>query len=115
LLLALVGIYGTMANAVGQRTKEIWVRMAFGARAADVYRLILREGLVPVAVGVAIGLAATGFVTTLVRSELFGVTQGDPTTHAVAALGVLLASATALSLPAVRATRVDPVAILREE
>ena len=115
LLLALVGIYGTMANAVGQRTKEIGVRMAFGARAADVYRLILGEGLVPVAIGVAIGLTATGFVTTLIASELFGVTQGDPLTHIVAALGVVMASATALSLPAIRATRVDPVAILREE
>jgi predicted permease len=115
LLLALVGIYGTMANAVGQRTREIGVRMAFGARAADVYRLILWDGLVPVAIGVATGLTATGFVTTLIASELFGVTQADPLTHAVAALGVLIASTTALSLPAIRATRVDPVAILREE
>ena len=115
LLLALVGIYGTMANAVGQRTKEIGVRMAFGARAADVYRLILRDGLTPVVIGVGIGLAATGFVSSLIASELFGVTQGDPLTHTLAAMGVVIASTTALSLPALRATRVDPVAILREE
>ena len=115
LLLALVGIYGTMSNAVGQRTKEIGVRMAFGARATDVYRLILRDGLMPVLAGVVLGLAATGFVSSLIASELFGVTQGDPLTHVAAAASVVIASATALSLPALRATRVDPVAILREE
>jgi ABC-type antimicrobial peptide transport system permease subunit len=80
-----------------------------------VYRLILRDGLTPVVIGVGIGLAATGFVSSLVVSELFGVTQGDPLTHTLAAMGVVIASATALSLPALRATRVDPVAILREE
>ena len=102
-----------MSNAVGQRTKEIGVRMAFGARATDVYRLILRDGLMPVLAGVVLGLAATGFVSSLIASELFGVTQGDPLTHVVAAASVVIASATALSLPALRATRVDPVAILR--
>ena len=115
LLLALVGIYGTMSNAVGERTKEIGVRMAFGARAGDVYQLILRDGLMPVAAGVFLGLATTGLVSSLIASELFGVTQGDPMTHAIAAASVVVASATALSLPALRATRVDPVTILRQE
>ena len=104
-----------MSNAVGQRTKEIGVRMAFGACATDVYRLLLRDGLTPVLAGVVLGLAATGLVSSLIASELFGVTQGDPLTHLVAAASVVIASATALSLPALRATRVDPVAILREE
>jgi predicted lysophospholipase L1 biosynthesis ABC-type transport system permease subunit len=115
LLLAIVGIYGTMSNAVGQRTREIGVRLAFGARATDVYRLILGDGLIPVLMGVALGLAATGLVTRFVASELFGVTPGDPLTHLVGVAGVVLASAAALSFPAHRATQVDPVAILRGE
>ena len=115
LLLALVGIYGTMSNAVGQRTKEIGVRMAFGARAGDVYRLILRDGLVPVAAGILLGLVATGLLSNLIASELFGVTQGDPLTHALSAASVVIASVTSLSLPALRATRADPVAILRQD
>jgi putative ABC transport system permease protein len=77
--------------------------------------LILRDGLMPVAAGVLLGLAATGLVSSLIASELFGVTKSDPLTHAIAAATVVIASATALSLPAVRATRADPVAALRQE
>jgi predicted permease len=115
LLLAIVGIYGTMSNAVGQRTREIGVRLAFGARTNDVYRLILRDGLMPVAAGIVLGLAAASMVTRLITTELFGVTAADPLTHLVAIAGVVLASTAALSVPARRATRVDPVAILREQ
>jgi ABC-type antimicrobial peptide transport system permease subunit len=114
LLLAVVGIYGTMSNAVSQRTREIGVRLAFGAKAADVYGLILRDGLIPVLIGVGLGLAAAGFVTRLVASELFGVTPGDPLTHVLATASIVLASTAALTVPARRATRVDPVTILRE-
>jgi putative ABC transport system permease protein len=114
LMLAIVGIYGTMSDAVGQRTKEIGVRMTFGARAADVYGLVLRDGLTPVALGIALGLAATGLVTRLIASELFGIAASDPLTRIVAAASVVIASIVALSFPAHRATRVDPVRILRE-
>jgi macrolide transport system ATP-binding/permease protein len=113
LLLTVVGIYGTMTNAVSQRTREIGVRMAFGAANADVYRLIVRDGLLPVTLGVVAGLALAAGVARLVTSELFGVAPTDPLTHLVAVTALATAAVAALSVPAMRATRVDPVSVLR--
>jgi predicted permease len=115
LLLAVVGIYGTMTNAVAQRAREIGVRMAFGAEISDVFRLVVGAGLRPVLLGLAIGLPSAGIVTRLVRSELFGVTTGDPVTHVAAAALILVTAFGTLSLPARRAARVDPVTILRHD
>jgi predicted permease len=114
LVLTLVGIYGTMANAVGQRTREIGVRMAFGASVGQVFGLVLRDGFKPVIVGLALGIGAAALLSRLVASELFGVGQGDPLTYTVVAMSVAVSAAAALSLPALRATRVDPVTTLRE-
>jgi predicted lysophospholipase L1 biosynthesis ABC-type transport system permease subunit len=114
LLLTLVGVYGTMSNAVGQRSREIGVRMAFGAGAVEVFGLIVRDGLRPVILGVCAGLAAATFLGRLVRSELFGVTPMDPLTHAVAVAAVLAGALCALAVPARRATRVDPITVLKD-
>ena len=114
LLLTLVGIYGTMANAVGQRSREIGVRIAFGAGTREVYGLIVRDGLRPVILGVAGGLAAAAFLSRFVSSELFGVTPMDPLTHTAAVATVLTGALAALAGPARRAARVDPITVLKE-
>ena len=114
LVLTLVGIYGTMANAVAQRSREIGVRIAFGAGGREVFGLIMRDGLRPVVIGMFAGVAAAGLLSRLVASELFGVTATDPLTHAVAVAAVLAGALGALAVPARRAARVDPITVLKE-
>lgn len=115
LLLAAIGIYGTLSYSVSRRTAEIGLRMAMGADRADVVRLVLRESLVPVGLGVLLGLAGAFTVTRFVQGILFGIAANDPVTIA-GAVCVLLASAViAASLPAQRASRVDPMTALRSE
>lgn len=115
LLLAALGIYGVMSYSVAQRSHELGVRMALGAARASVLRLVLRQGMLLAAVGILLGLAASFGATRLVASQLFGVEPTDPATLAAVTLllgGIALAANT---LPALRATRVDPVIALREE
>jgi putative ABC transport system permease protein len=115
LALAAVGVYGVVAQLVVQRTNEIGIRMALGARAADVRRMVLLEGLGPVAAGLAVGFAGALFGGRLVSGLLFGVRAADPLTFCSVA-GVLLAAALAACLiPARRATRIDPLEALRYE
>jgi len=115
LLLAAIGVYGVVSHSVAQRTNEIGIRMALGATRADVWRLIARHGLGPVAAGLVAGLLGAAAVAQLVRGFLFGVSEMDPATFGAVA-GVLLTSATiACCLPAQRATRVDPLVALRYE
>jgi putative ABC transport system permease protein len=113
--LAAIGIYGVVAFLVTQRTREIGIRMALGARAADVVRLVLREGMAPVVLGGAAGMIASLAATRAIRSMLFGVTSLDPISFAAAPILLATVALLACYLPARRATRVDPLAALREE
>ncbi len=113
--LAVLGIYGTVAYSVGQRTREIGIRLALGAQRRDVLRLILGQGARLIAVGLAIGLLCSFGLSHLLKSLLYGVKASDPATLAavVALLGV--AAFAASYLPARRAMRIDPLTALREE
>jgi putative ABC transport system permease protein len=115
LVLAAVGIYGVIAYSVTARTQEIGVRMALGARRGDVLRMVVRQGIVLVAIGIAAGGAGALFLTRLMSGLLFEVTPGDPSTFA--AVGAVLAAVAiaASVVPGLRATRVDPVIALRAE
>jgi len=115
LLLGVVGIYGVIAYAVTQRTREIGIRMALGAQPAGLQRMFLGYGLILASIGAAIGLAAAAGVTRLMKSLLFGVTALDPITYAAVAIVLIAAAALASYVPARRATTVDPVEALRTE
>jgi predicted permease len=114
-LLACVGLYGVLAYNVARRSREIGVRMALGARAADVVGLVLREALLLLGLGVALGLPLAVALARMVQSQLFGIHFADPLTLAVAAFVLGLATALAGYLPARRASRVDPMSALRYE
>jgi putative ABC transport system permease protein len=115
LLLAVAGVYGVMAYSVAQRTREIGVRIALGARSGDVLGMILGQGLRTTVIGVTIGMAGSVAIARAIQSLLFGVEPTDPLTF-VAVVGLLIGVATlACYIPAHRATKVDPMAALRCE
>jgi putative ABC transport system permease protein len=115
LLLASAGVYGTLMYTVGRRTPEMGIRMALGANAGDVIWLVLRQGLLPVSLGVAVGLAGSIAAARLLESVLFQVASNDPLTLVVVA-GVLSGvSLIACYVPARRASRIDPQEALRIE
>jgi hypothetical protein len=113
--LAMAGVYGVVAYTVGQRSSEIGLRMALGARSSDVLRLILRQGMVLTGIGLTVGLIAAIAATRLVASMLFEVKASDPATYigVAALLGVV--SLAASYIPARRAARVDPASALRRD
>jgi len=110
-----VGIYGLMSFLVAQRTHEIGIRMAIGARASDVLRMIVVRAVLLAATGVALGLLGARALTRLLDSLLFGVTPTDPMTFAGVAAALVVVAIAASALPARRATRVDPIIALRSE
>jgi ABC-type antimicrobial peptide transport system permease subunit len=114
-LLAAIGLYGVMAFLVTRRTREIGLRMALGAGAGDVIWIVMREVLLLVGIGVAIGLPAALAVSRLLRSQLYGMSPSDPASISFAIIGIVLIGALSGYMPARRATRVDPISALRYE
>ena len=115
LILAVVGLYGLISHLVLQRTREIGIRVALGAQRRDIMRMVLRQGLRATVAGVTIGVVAGLALTRLLRSLLYGVTPGDWLTFLSVALLLLVVALAACSIPARRATRVDPIVALRYE
>lgn len=115
LFLGSVGIYGVISYVVSQRTREIGVRMAIGAEAGDVSRMVLKQALMLAGGGVVIGLVGAAGLTRLMSSLLFGVSSMDPVTFGSVALGLSAVALLASYLPARRAAKVDPVVALRFE
>ena len=115
LVLAAVGLYGVMAYVVTQRTHEIGIRMALGAKPADVLAMIIRQGITLTLIGIAIGVVAALGVTHLISSMIFGVTPYDPATFAGVAIILIVVALAACYIPARRAMQVDPMVALRHE
>jgi predicted permease len=114
-LLAAIGLYGVMAYNVGRRTREIGIRIALGAPSPTVLWLVMREVLVMVGLGVVVALPAAWGLARLVQSQLYGIAPSDPLSMAAATFSILLVAALAGYIPALRATRVDPIRALRYE
>src|SRR5438874_6079364 len=115
LVLAAVGIYSVLSYTVRRRVREIGIRMALGASHSDVVRMVLTDGLKPILMGIALGLVAAIALSRVVASLIFGVRATDPLTFAAVALLLMLVGVFATIVPAYRATRIEPVRILREE
>jgi ABC-type antimicrobial peptide transport system permease subunit len=115
LTLAAIGIYGVMSYSVAQRTREVGIRMALGAQAGDVLKLVMKQGIMLVLIGVGIGLSAALVLTNLMLSLLFGISPTDPLTFSVIPLILSAVTLGACFIPARRATRTDPMIALRYE
>jgi putative ABC transport system permease protein len=114
-LLACFGIYGILSYTVVQRTREIGVRMALGAQARDIRRLVFQQGFMPVTLGLICGLIGSLALSGILRGQLFGVRPTDPFTLAAVAAFVTVVAATSTYLPARQAIRVEPLIALRSE
>jgi putative ABC transport system permease protein len=115
LLLTVVGLYGVVAYGVNQRTREIGIRMALGARQQNVLALVIRQGMQPALIGLGIGIAGAFALMRLLASQLYEVQASDPLTFLIVAFGLLLIAFAACYIPARRATKIDPMAALRYE
>jgi len=115
LFLAALGIYGVLAYVVSQRSRELGIRLALGAKPASLFGMVVGQGMRPVAAGAAIGLAGAAGITTLLQSLLFGVAPVDPAAYGVATAVLAAIAIAACAAPALRAMRVDPLVALRDE
>jgi putative ABC transport system permease protein len=115
LLLAAIGIYGVISYSTSERVREIGLRIALGAQSGQVLTLVLKNGLTLSSLGVAIGLAASFAATPMLSRLLYGVKAHDPLTLTLVSVLLLSVGALAAFVPALRATRVDPMVTLRHE
>ena len=115
LILGALGLYGVLSYLVNQRTREIGVRIALGAQRGDVLNMVVRRGLALAVAGITVGLGGAVLLTRLMQGMLYGVTSTDPLTFAAVAGVLLLVAVIASVIPALRATRVDPLVALRSE
>jgi predicted permease len=115
LVLAVVGVFGMTAYAVARRTREIGVRMAFGARPGEMVRAMLRDAAIPIVLGTVAGLIAAAYATAVIASFLYETDPVDPMTFALVAIVLVVAGCFAALVPATRAARVDPISALRTE
>jgi putative ABC transport system permease protein len=113
LILAAIGLSGVIAYSVSHRTREIGIRLALGAQAIDVLKLVMREGLLLIASGLSLGLASAWAATRLIAGKLYNVSPTDPLTFAAIALLLIVVATLACWIPARRAMRVDPMVALR--
>ena len=114
LFLAAIGLYGILAYAVGQRTREIGIRIALGAQPGNILSLITAQGLKIVGVGLIVGLLASLILVRFIEGILYGVSATDPFSLCAAVIVLGLAALVACLLPALRATRINPITALRE-
>jgi ABC-type antimicrobial peptide transport system permease subunit len=115
LILSVSGLFGVVAYSVSQRTRELGIRMALGARFGDVLRLVMRQGLRLAIIGMIVGIAGALALTRLLQAFLFGITATDPATFTAVPVALLAAALLASWLPARRAAKVDPIVALRTE
>ena len=115
ILLASIGIYGVIAYLVGQRAREIGIRIALGASPSNVVRMVVNEGVVMVAIGIGIGIVGAIALTQLMRALLFNTTSTDPMTYILVTLVLAGVALVASSVPALRAANVDPALAMRAE
>lgn len=115
LLMAVIGVYGVLAFAVSQRTQEIGIRIALGGERGCIFRLVLRQGIGPVLIGIASGLTISLALARYLKAVLYGVSPTDPTTLVLTALALTATAVLAISIPARRASRVDPMVALRHQ
>jgi len=115
LLLATIGIYGVTAHAVGQRTHEVGIRMALGAARRDVLEMILVQHLKPALIGVAVGIVGAIILSQFLRTLVYGIRATDPITFIAMGVALITVTIVACWIPALRATRVDPLVALRTE